>query len=148
MLTVHHLSKSQSERIVWLCEELGVSTHQLSGMRVTRSRFWPRSEPTAPFTQWLRAAVKVWSVLASGQALGALNSYPVGRRDRPRCLMHGGQAAEGWDPTGLVDLNRQSGRPVGKQDFVYMRAKTSIVVLPARRLTWRYCNVEAGREAA
>jgi glutathione S-transferase len=25
MLTVHHLGKSQSERIVWLCEELGVS---------------------------------------------------------------------------------------------------------------------------
>ena len=24
MLTVHHLSKSQSERIVWLCEELGI----------------------------------------------------------------------------------------------------------------------------
>src|SRR6202012_4747456 len=24
MLTVHHLGKSQSERIVWLCEELGV----------------------------------------------------------------------------------------------------------------------------
>jgi glutathione S-transferase len=25
MLTVHHLGKSQSERIVWLCEELGLS---------------------------------------------------------------------------------------------------------------------------
>ena len=25
MLTVHHLEKSQSERIVWLCEELGLS---------------------------------------------------------------------------------------------------------------------------
>ena len=25
MLIVHHLGKSQSERIVWLCEELGVS---------------------------------------------------------------------------------------------------------------------------
>ena len=24
MLTIHHLGKSQSERIVWLCEELGV----------------------------------------------------------------------------------------------------------------------------
>ena len=24
MLTVHHLGKSQSERVVWLCEELGV----------------------------------------------------------------------------------------------------------------------------
>ena len=24
MLTVHHLSKSQSERIVWLCEELEI----------------------------------------------------------------------------------------------------------------------------
>jgi hypothetical protein len=24
MLTVHHLGKSQSERIVWLCEELAV----------------------------------------------------------------------------------------------------------------------------
>src|SRR5665213_1275726 len=24
MLTVHHLGKSQSERIVWLCEELGI----------------------------------------------------------------------------------------------------------------------------
>lgn len=25
MLTVHHLGKSQSERIVWLCEELEIS---------------------------------------------------------------------------------------------------------------------------
>ena len=25
MLTVHHLSKSQSERIIWLCEELGIA---------------------------------------------------------------------------------------------------------------------------
>ena len=24
MLTVHHLGKSQSERVVWLCEELGI----------------------------------------------------------------------------------------------------------------------------
>lgn len=24
MLTIHHLGNSQSERIVWLCEELGV----------------------------------------------------------------------------------------------------------------------------
>src|SRR5258708_32247048 len=24
MLTVHHLGRSQSERIVWLCEELGI----------------------------------------------------------------------------------------------------------------------------
>ena len=24
MLTVHHLGKSQSERVVWLCEELGL----------------------------------------------------------------------------------------------------------------------------
>lgn len=24
MLTIHHLGKSQSERIVWLCEELGL----------------------------------------------------------------------------------------------------------------------------
>jgi glutathione S-transferase len=24
MLTVHHLDRSQSERIVWLCEELGI----------------------------------------------------------------------------------------------------------------------------
>lgn len=24
MLTIHHLRKSQSERIVWLCEELGI----------------------------------------------------------------------------------------------------------------------------
>lgn len=24
MLTVHHLQRGQSERIVWLCEELGI----------------------------------------------------------------------------------------------------------------------------
>jgi glutathione S-transferase len=24
MLTIHHLGRSQSERIVWLCEELGI----------------------------------------------------------------------------------------------------------------------------
>ena len=25
MLTIHHLGKSQSERVIWLCEELGLS---------------------------------------------------------------------------------------------------------------------------
>lgn len=25
MLTIHHLGKSQSERIIWLCEELGLA---------------------------------------------------------------------------------------------------------------------------
>ena len=40
MLTVHHLGRSQSERVVWLCEELGPD-YELVGMRVTRSRFWP-----------------------------------------------------------------------------------------------------------
>lgn len=24
MLTIHHLGRSQSERIIWLCEELGI----------------------------------------------------------------------------------------------------------------------------
>ena len=39
MLTVHHLGKSQSERIVWLCEELGIE-YEL--------KCYPRSPVLAP----------------------------------------------------------------------------------------------------
>src|SRR5689334_17661004 len=39
MLTVHHLGKSQSERIVWLCEELGIE-YEL--------KRYPRSPVLAP----------------------------------------------------------------------------------------------------
>ena len=39
MLTVHHLGKSQSERIVWLCEELGIP-YELKRYARDPSRSW------------------------------------------------------------------------------------------------------------
>jgi glutathione S-transferase len=49
MLTIHHLGKSQSERIIWLCEELGVPyelkryTRDLSpySLRLSLGRYIP-----------------------------------------------------------------------------------------------------------
>jgi glutathione S-transferase len=41
MLTVHHLGKSQSERIVWLCEELGVPYELKTYVRDSRTILAP-----------------------------------------------------------------------------------------------------------
>lgn len=41
MLTVHHLGRSQSERIVWLCEELGIPYHLTLYTRDSATRLAP-----------------------------------------------------------------------------------------------------------
>ena len=41
MLTVHHLGKSQSERIVWLCEELGIPCELKHTARDSRTMLAP-----------------------------------------------------------------------------------------------------------
>ena len=41
MLTVHHLGKSQSERIVWLCEELGIAYELKHTARDSRTMLAP-----------------------------------------------------------------------------------------------------------
>ncbi|WP_431268470.1 glutathione S-transferase N-terminal domain-containing protein [Dankookia sp. P2] len=41
MLTVHHLGKSQSERIVWLCEELGLDYDLKHHVRDARTMLSP-----------------------------------------------------------------------------------------------------------
>ena len=41
MLTVHHLGKSQSERIVWLCEELGIPYELKHTVRDTKTMLAP-----------------------------------------------------------------------------------------------------------
>src|SRR5690349_8212659 len=41
MLTVHHLGKSQSERIVWLCEELGIPYELKHTARDSRTMLAP-----------------------------------------------------------------------------------------------------------
>jgi hypothetical protein len=51
MLTVHHLQRSQSERIVWLCEELGIQ-YEL--------KTYPRNEKTLLAPEEL-AALYVYS---------------------------------------------------------------------------------------
>jgi len=43
MLTVHHLGKSQSERIVWLCEELGIPYELKHTARDARTMLAPAS---------------------------------------------------------------------------------------------------------
>ena len=44
MLTVHHLGKSQSERIVWLCEELGIPYELKRYERVAVTMLAPQME--------------------------------------------------------------------------------------------------------
>jgi glutathione S-transferase len=41
MLTIHHLGKSQSERIVWLCEELGVPYDLVHHVRDAKTNLSP-----------------------------------------------------------------------------------------------------------
>lgn len=43
MLTVHHLQRGQSERIVWLCEELGVDYRLVKHQRDPQTRLSPAS---------------------------------------------------------------------------------------------------------
>jgi glutathione S-transferase len=45
MITVHHLGVSQSERIVWLCEELGIAYELKTYPRESNGR---RRQPIKP----------------------------------------------------------------------------------------------------
>ena len=50
MLTVHHLRIFPSERIVWLCEELGIE-YDLNSTTVAPTTGW-RPKTTRPCTRW------------------------------------------------------------------------------------------------
>ncbi len=77
MLTVHHLGKSQSERIIWLCEELEVP---YALKRYTRDPQTMLSPPE------LRALHPIGSapVITDGDVVlaesGAIMEYIIGRR--------------------------------------------------------------------
>jgi glutathione S-transferase len=49
MLTVHHLAKSQSERIVWLCEEIGLPYDLIRHERTAEGGASPEYKALSPF---------------------------------------------------------------------------------------------------
>lgn len=49
MITVHHLEKSQSERIVWLCEELGLAYEFIRYERTPEGAAPPEYKALSPF---------------------------------------------------------------------------------------------------
>jgi glutathione S-transferase len=48
MLTIHHLGISQSERIIWLCEELGIDYALVHHDRDPATRLAPASYKALP----------------------------------------------------------------------------------------------------
>lgn len=84
MLTVHHLGKSQSERIVWLCEELGIPyalTHH------TRDAVTMLSPPSLKALHPLGAAPVITEgdmVLAES---GAITDYILARHGQGRLTL-------------------------------------------------------------
>jgi len=85
MLTVHHLGKSQSERIVWLCEELGIE-YEL--------KCYPRSPILAPPEYKALHPIGAAPVITDGDLVlaesGAIVEYIIARYGNGRlALTHG-----------------------------------------------------------
>ncbi len=84
MLTVHHLGKSQSERIVWLCEELGLSytlTHH------TRDAVTMLSPPSLKALHPLGAAPVLTDGSMTLAESGAITDYILARYGQGRLTL-------------------------------------------------------------
>ncbi len=84
MLTIHHLGKSQSERIVWLCEELGLPYHL---------KHYQRDPVTILSPPELRAVHPIGAapVITDGDVVlaesGAIVEYIIGRHGGGRLAL-------------------------------------------------------------
>ena len=82
MLTVHHLGKSQSERIVWLCEELGIE-YEL--------KCYPRSPVLAPPEYKALHPIGAAPVITDGELVlaesGAIVEYIIARYGNGRLAL-------------------------------------------------------------
>lgn len=85
MLTVHHLGKSQSERIVWLCEELGIA-YEL--------KCYPRSPLLAPSEYKALHPIGAAPVITDGDLVlaesGAIVEYIIARYGNGRLALTSG----------------------------------------------------------
>ena len=82
MLTVHHLGKSQSERIVWLCEELGID-YEL--------KCYPRSPILAPPEYKALHPIGAAPVITDGEVVlaesGAIVEYIIAKYGNGRLAL-------------------------------------------------------------
>src|SRR3954464_5530816 len=89
MLTVHHLGRSQSERIVWLCEELGLDYELKRYERDAVTRLAP------PEYKALHP-IGTAPVITDGDAVigesGAIIEYILGKHGNGRLARHPGHA--------------------------------------------------------
>jgi glutathione S-transferase len=85
MLTVHHLGKSQSERIVWLCEELGID-YEL--------KCYPRSPVLAPAEYKALHPIGAAPVITDGEVVlaesGAIVEYIIAKYGNGRLALTAG----------------------------------------------------------
>lgn len=89
MLTVHHLGISQSDRIVWLCEELGIPFELKHYLRDPQTRLAP-AEYRA-LTPFGTAPVITDGELTLGES-GAIIEYILGKYGKGRLARHPGHA--------------------------------------------------------
>jgi glutathione S-transferase len=82
MLTVHHLAQSQSERIVWLCEELGLPYQLIRYDRAPSGAAPAAYKALSPFGS---APVLTDGVLVLGES-GAIVEYLLRRHGGARLL--------------------------------------------------------------
>jgi glutathione S-transferase len=90
MLTIHHLGRSQSERIVWLCEELGLEYELKHYQRDAKTRLSP---PELKALHPLGAAPLIEDDGAWLAESGAIVEYILGKYGQGR-LAFGPQAPE------------------------------------------------------
>ena len=89
MLTVHHLGRSQSERIVWLCEELGLDYELVRYERRSDNRMAP---PEYKALHPLGTAPVIFDgEVALGES-GAIVEYLLATRGEGRLAVHPGEA--------------------------------------------------------
>src|ERR1700759_3461708 len=87
MLTVHHLGVSQSDRIVWLCEELGIPYEMVKYDREPSGMAPPAYKALHPTGT---APIITDGDLVLGES-GAIIEYIIGRHGRRRLARTGRQ---------------------------------------------------------
>ncbi len=90
MLTVHHLGRSQSERVVWLCEELGLDYKLVRYQRDAKTRLSP---PELKALHPLGAAPLIEDDGVWLAESGAIVDYILGKYGKGR-LAYGPEAPE------------------------------------------------------
>ena len=121
MLTVHHLNRSQSERIVWLCEELGLDYKLVVHARDKTTHLAP---PELKALHPIGSAPVIQDGPVTLAESGAIVDYILGRYGQGR-LAYGPQAPEYADYLYWLHFSNGTLQPTVGRVFMLGRIKTA-----------------------